>query len=157
MQYLSLFSDQFSCSLRNDHLTLVRLIGSSTYLFNQPGFFRAVQWLNQVDGSLSFPLHSWTTGAGLHGNDAGWQLSPLLQTSVFLSSKNWWDISFRASSFSVLMMWHEKELYVHRRCCVFWTVELTSTDQMSLEPHLCTLLAGNKTPHDTRVVRTDLV
>lgn len=30
-----------------------------------------------------------------------------------------------------------------RRCCVSWTVELTSTVQMSQEPRLCTSPAGD--------------
>lgn len=44
-------------------------------------------------------------------------------------------------------MWDEHVSYLFRRCFVFWKVELTLTDQTSLEQRLFTLLAGNVISH----------
>lgn len=45
-------------------------------------------------------------------------------------------------------MWYEHVSHLFRRCFVFWKVELTLTDQTSLEQHLFTLLAGNVISHN---------
>lgn len=45
-------------------------------------------------------------------------------------------------------MWYEHVSHLFRRCFVFWKVELTLTDQTSLEQRLFTLLAGNVISHN---------
>lgn len=76
------------------------------------------------DAALSYPLWPWPSS----GN------------TLFFS----WD-----SVTYVPCIWHKCVLCLPRRCCVFWTVEPTSTGQMSPEPHLFTLPAGDAITHAT--------
>lgn len=49
---------------------------------------------------------------------------------------------------NISSMWYEHVSHLFRRCFVFWKVELTLTDQTSLEQRLFTLLAGNVISHN---------
>lgn len=49
---------------------------------------------------------------------------------------------------NISSMWYEHVSCLFRRCFVFWKVELTLTDQTSLEQRLFTLLAGNVISHN---------